>query len=294
MPRLFRRRSPHLRPTFLRRCWLNLSPAQRRHLKGLQIAINGHMWLIAILYAVVFAAPNAMHPIEIWAEVSEVSRESTEVFTLDSLDVEEPIVQPEMPLLPELEEDSLTEELMVLAEDVASPELNADVDATLASEIGSAETESLIGEIDRRVAAAGGELQGAVRVSLMFAGADDLDLYVQYTIPQRRGRMPIFGGYPNSRFLLSYQQPRTPHGLLDVDANASRLMEAPCENIIFPDKLPPNTQFVIGVHHYRQRSQNAEVPFVVVLKQGKRPERVFKGVVRHGQPLKVVHDFRYR
>lgn len=306
MARLLRRKSPLLRKRTLPQRWWDRQDAEKRRiLLSLYYGLSFHMMLLAILYAVGFAAPGMAQPLELLASISSDATAADLFLIADPLDLEESISEltdsadlnelaaPELALsgldLPDVDLTNYA------ASEVASEDALGNVDVP--STFSSMSAEDLVSETDRRVALAGGNTDGVVRVSLIFSGQDDLDLHVQYGQTQRAPVRHGFRGgqsaYSKYQFWISYLNRQTIHGVLDVDANSHGIMQHPCENIVFKT-VPKNTNFVVGVHHYRRRGADSVAPFVVMIRNGRRKEQIFKGEVRQGQPLHIVQEFRYR
>ena len=149
-------------------------------------------------------------------------------------------------------------------------------------------------EMDRRVKAAGGELEGPIRVSLSFSGLHDIDLHVVYEgfegRPRRQSarrsrqrsnsRSASFfqqlgsGNNGRIRHHVFYGLARTNHCVLDVDANASSVHPEPCENIVF-HKVPRQATYTVYLDHYRTRGFRMPTPYVVVVRNGKSTTHSF-------------------
>jgi len=94
---------------------------------------------------------------------------------------------------------------------------------------------------------------GTITASLLWNGPSDLDLHAV---------VKLSGGKSEHIY---YESKQGTGGTLDVDANArdTETKDEPVENIYW-DK-PPEGEYTISVHHFKQRSE-AKVPFRVVLK----------------------------
>ncbi|GAB5407268.1 MAG: hypothetical protein Aurels2KO_54990 [Aureliella sp.] len=306
MARLLRRKSPMLRKrSFLHRWWSQLDAEKRRTLIGLYYGFSFHSMLLALLYAIGFAAPGMAKPLELLANMSGEATETVLFSLADPPELDESINQlAESAEVLEIEDtpELALSDLELPDVDLSSQAVSEASENTLESietpsSFQDMSSDDLVSETDRRVAIAGGKTEGVVRVSLIYSGRDDLDLHVQYGKTLRspirhrfRGGQP---GYSKYQYWISYMNRQTVHGVLDVDANAHVQMQYPCENIVFK-AVPKNTNFVVGVHHYRRRGSNPVVPFVVVVRNGRRKEQIFKGEARQGQPLQIVQEFRYR
>ena len=159
------------------------------------------------------------------------------------------------------------------------------------SEIGNLQSdEQRIAETDRRVAAAGGALDGPVRISLIFSGDDDIDLHVRYqAIGREDTRSSLFASFGDG--YIFYGRPRSEHAMLDVDANAAIVVPSPCENIIF-HTVPKSANYTVAIHHYATRGVVEPTPYVIVVKYGKRT-KTFKGEILPKDGLKKIWQFRY-
>lgn len=118
--------------------------------------------------------------------------------------------------------------------------------------------------IKEKVKAAGGSIEGVLRVSLEWYNHDDLDLYV--TDP--------------SGTTIYFANRRTIKGTLDVDANlGSPLTMTPVENIIFNNKAMPG-KYTVEVKNFRSR-HTENVGFTVQIEAG-------------GQITNVKHEMTLR
>lgn len=150
---------------------------------------------------------------------------------------------------------------------------------------------ALEAEIERRVAAAGGNLRGALRVSLGFTGDDDIDLHL------------LFDGYVvqnRRKFFISdhiyYGHKWNTFGGLDVDANANGVHPFPAENIIFR-QAPTKATYRVVLNHFRRRGPTEPTPYVVLVKYG-RHKRVYRGTISPGdrniEICRFNYSYRYR
>lgn len=146
-----------------------------------------------------------------------------------------------------------------------------------------------IAEADRRVGAAGGNLKAPIRVSLLFDGDDDIDLDLQYRILKAtRDRADIDHLFePHINFMFR----TNPHGTLDVDANAHRIVPRPCENIIITDP-PLLAEYTVRVSLFRVRGDRTATPIIVMIQYGDKT-RLFKEVITPGERSKTIHSFRF-
>lgn len=94
--------------------------------------------------------------------------------------------------------------------------------------------------IAQRVKSAGGNIDAFFRASLNWKHSDDLDIHCVETHKNGSQRHIYF---------------KEPHGILDVDMNAHRIVDNPVENIAYstPDKMKPGT-YQIYINNYRRRN----------------------------------------
>ncbi len=287
----------------LKLIWLQLDPHQRRHAKALYWAVNLNMSFLFLLAALTLAAKQDL-PITLYLSSQEANSVSTSFELTDTLSIE----SIELPVVEEI----LLEELPSLETPIAEPTLNpielepvktqgenVEVDAT-DSELVSMESsiskleKSLVEDTNRRVAQAGGKLEGPIRISLAFSGDDDLDLHLKYELPPIRNNRQNFGFNifaPTSLRHLFFGIPQSEHASLDVDANAQQIMVEPCENIVFHSK-PNRTRYYIALDNYTERGIPDKTPYVVVVKYG-RKTKVFQGELAPQDRMKEIWDFRY-
>jgi hypothetical protein len=158
----------------------------------------------------------------------------------------------------------------------------------------SSDDQGLVMDTNRRVAQAGGNLKGPIRISLAFSGDDDIDLHVGYEyttkVRQKKGR-----SYQNAEEFMSYHVyygfKDTPHANLDVDANATTLMREPCENIVFRKK-PPNGKYIIALDNFKEREEPDDTSYVVVVKYGNNTQ-VLRGNLGPEERMKEILRFDY-
>lgn len=127
--------------------------------------------------------------------------------------------------------------------------------------------------IKARVKAAGGKVDGVLRVSLSWFNHDDLDLHIHQ--PPTKGMNALTS-------LIFFQNRRGwTGGELDVDMNAGHgTTRKPVENITWP-KTPPDGVYRVQVNNYAMREQS-NVGFVVEVECG--------GKVTHYSYNKAVRD----
>lgn len=117
---------------------------------------------------------------------------------------------------------------------------------------------------------------GEVRISLMWANRNDIDLHVL-----EPGGEEINYNHRRSRS----------GGLLDIDMNASPPLRTPAvENVFWPTRAAPIGAYKVYVNHYRKHDVVDETAFTVrVLVRGRTTD--FRGSIRFGQPKQLVHQF---
>lgn len=287
-------------PPFWKRCWRRFSPAQQDRIKSIGWSASLHFLLLAGL-ATIQIATQAFEKNEIMVMYSNDL--PSDVISLDSSfsieEVEEPVLETLESLEPAagdpLNDLSLIGTQLDVPKTDSAPEQDPDATALSgfapASSVSALQTdEQRISETDRRVAAAGGALDGPVRISLIFNGNDDIDLHVRYQALGReqaqQGLFAMFGdGY------IFYGRPRSEYAMLDVDANAVVVVPSPCENVIF-NTVPKSANYTVAIHHYASRGPIEPTPYVVVVKYGKRT-KTFKGEIQPKDGLKQIWQFRY-
>jgi hypothetical protein len=134
--------------------------------------------------------------------------------------------------------------------------------------------------IKERVKAAGGRVEGALRVSLSWFNFDDLDLHVLE--PPGRGIAGAFG-----HIYFGAKQGWT-GGRLDVDMNAGTgSTRQPVENVIWPS-APPDGCYQIFVNNYTLR-EASDPGFVVEIEcGGKVSHYTYNKGVRAGENVQVI------
>jgi len=161
----------------------------------------------------------------------------------------------------------------------------ASTTAAISAEV--AGNDSRVVEVNRRVKAAGGKLDGPIRVSLMWGTNDDIDLHVNYISLGKPSPRTPFGdnGY------LWYGQPASAHARLDVDANAMFIVPNPCENTIFRT-VPKKANYAIALNLFAWRSGLQRVPYVLTVHHGKK-SKLFEGTLTLADGMKQIHAFQY-
>ncbi len=114
-------------------------------------------------------------------------------------------------------------------------------------------TGGITDSIKERVKAAGGNVEGELRVSLSWSNFDDLDLHVV----EPNGTSINFNSYKFPR-----KAPST--GVLDVDMNAGQgTSRSPVENIVWTDKTKMQAgKYKVLVHNFAQR-ERTDIGFAV-------------------------------
>lgn len=132
--------------------------------------------------------------------------------------------------------------------------------------------------IKERVKKAGGNVTGALRVSLSWYNYDDLDLHIHE--PPGRGVHGLEGHifFGNRRGWTG--------GTLDVDMNVSPTTREPVENVIWPDKVP-NGPYKIVVNNYNHRETSNPGFVIEVEVAGKVLNYVYNKGVRSRQDIHV-------
>ena len=223
-------------------------------------------------------------------QVGFSSAEDDQPLMLENIDTPEPILEEiEAPSeLPRIELPAMAE--IALPTPTAGLE-PAEVITASATEVSSnAESnDSRVIEVTRRVKAAGGDTDGPVRASLMWASSDDIDLHVSYrSTIKPTARLPFVDqGY------IWFGQPISSHAKLDVDANARDgvfLVPNPCENVIFKT-TPKKATVLVAINLFAWRSRKL-IPYVVTIHYG-RKSKVFEGVLSPLDGMKQIHQFSY-
>lgn len=275
-----------------RQAWQQLTAAQQQRVRSFAWSASLHMCVLAVLLLIPISIQK-LNSVEITGVFA--GEDVVEVFSFESpMELEQELVH---------EEIETVEPTVVALDDLAQMDI-APLELTSLQPVSSTPSLSTIEpvqgdgggagvgsddhrvqETNRRVAAAGGELEGPVRVSLMFSGDDDIDLHVQYQPTQ--GTRPMLG---MGRYIF-FGSPRSEHAALDVDANASVVHPKPVENVIFRT-VPAKATYTVGIHHFRVRGYAEPVPYVVTIKYGSKI-KVFEGVIRPFDGLKQIWQFQY-
>lgn len=115
-------------------------------------------------------------------------------------------------------------------------------------------------DIGNRLAAAGAKT-GDIQISIAWNTTDDIDLHVGFNngagVTSHISWMNRFGAAG---------------GMLDVDMNANptRLVNKPVENVFWPKGGAPYGEFIVGIHNFRSWSGLIAVPvMIVVVNEGK-------------------------
>lgn len=279
------------RPLNWRQAWEQLTAAQQQRVRSFSWSASLHMFLLAVLLIVPISIQK-LNSVEI--TVAFTGDEPMDVFSVESpMDIDQELVQQEIetvePTLVALDDLASMEieplELASLPPVSNTPSLSNIVPTQGDSGEGVSSNDQRVQETNRRVAEAGGALEGPVRVSLMFSGDDDIDLHVQYQ--PKQGNRPLLG---TGRYIF-FGSPRSEHAALDVDANASVVHPQPVENVIFRT-VPAKATYTVGIHHFRVRGYAEPVPYVVTIKYGSKI-KVFEGVISPFDGLKQIWQFQY-
>ena len=309
------------RQNWLVRYYRSLSVETQRWIYSCSCAVAINIFILVVLMLIRLALPQRT---EISLEVSWSLDPAEELAMVeipsDSL-IDEPDLAEEMELEPEIapEPEPLVADVMELVDELseavaeAEPlevepvETEAAVSSELVSDSSLAEMTSdsqRVAETERRVAERGGGLDGPVRVSLAYAGDDDVDLHVIYTGFRRRGRRSdrnqsfsglIFGqssGNGRIHGMINFHRPVDQFAQLDVDSNARFVVPEPCENIVFQEVLR-NGNFTVLIDHFRLRGPPEPTPYVVVVKNGRR-KTVYEGNIMPGDRHIEICRFKYR
>ena len=276
--------------------WRQLTIAQQERVKSIAWAISFHLFVVAVLAAVSLTTPslvtidlNCSFNTDATVETITMLAESD---TRDQFEEEPDVLEASLPEIPqpfaELESLEISLDTQQSQAKVGSEATSVLSSLAQASSITEMQNdEQRVAETNRRVAAAGGKLEGPIRVSLIFNGDDDIDLHVQY---QSIGRQPAMqrAWFPYHVF---FQNPRTEHAMLDVDANANYVVPDPCENIIFRT-VPKSGNYIVAIHHYQPRGRIEPTPYVVVVNYGANT-KVFRGTILPRDGMMKIWEFRF-
>lgn len=125
--------------------------------------------------------------------------------------------------------------------------------------------------------------QTAIRFSLVWAGANDLDLVV--TTP---------GGY-----IISHKSPASPDGgILDVESNKDGdISTQPIEIIYFPEGQAPSGKYCVYVDYCKQHGDTEATPYTILVQtheDGKTESKKLNRVSHLRDKLKFVVSVRNR
>lgn len=277
-------------PTIIR-LWDSIPTEFKTRIRSYSWSASSHFVAIVVLFICTIEIESKQRLV---LEIGFAAEFDDTALILESIEAPESLVEPieqivetsapaelpeisAMPNLSQLLAESLQPVGSMDAASAAASSLSTDVDAS----------DSRLVEVNRRVKAAGGDLDGPIRVSLMWESNDDLDLHLNYTsIVRPNPRMPfVDSGY------LWFGQPATTHARLDVDANARFIVQHPCENIIFKT-IPKKAKYVIALHLYAWRSGKKQVPYTLMVHYGKK-SKLFEGTLSGIQPMKQIHTFTH-
>ncbi len=289
--------------------WLQLSSLQKQQFKGMYWAFSLNLSFMFILAALTLTSkkdvgitidlgdgePEAEALFSLPSELETAALADLEVVENLDISVPEILIDIPSPNLPSIEL------LDVGKADEAVSSGETDQSESILDGSGMSVNESkLVAETDRRVAAAGGQLNGPIRVSLSFSGDDDLDLHVIYQSMTRtpakvranaRSKGLVLPMQSASNYHIFYASRRSDHAALDVDANASSIMSAPCENVIF-ETVPKSAKYAIYLDNFAERGAFDATPYVIVVKYGKRT-KVFEGKLKPTDRMKEIWTFNF-
>lgn len=170
--------------------------------------------------------------------------------------------------------DALGAEIAVLQAALADRELACLVDHRRAAFLDlaprpEAPVDAAIADLDRRLADRGAGQGGALTISLVWSGRDDLDISL---------RCPG-GGEIDWR-----RRPNNCGGALDVDANypTTSAVDDPVENVTFPALIPG--RYSIRVRRPADRAPAGPQSFAVVVRQTGKPDQRFEGQMSQTTP----------
>ena len=276
--------------------WINAqidayrNDANRKRLQSYSWSLSGHCLVLALL-----AWFTLSHKHEETFSIVLSASDNAANAELESLVIT--AAAPELPIQPPLELTPTDTELEMLlttpvsfsaSDTLASSLAEISLDTTEPSDA-MAEPPSdavSISEMDRRVANAGGQLEAPIRISLMFDGRCDLDLHLKYTARHQASDRRL-----SQVHHIFYGQSRSPHGTLDVDANATHIMPEPCENIVMTS-LPYRGNYTVGLHYYRARKCPAATDYTIIVKRG-NSTRVYRGTLSPNDGIKTITQFRH-
>lgn len=123
-----------------------------------------------------------------------------------------------------------------------------------------------------------GAKTGDVQISLAWNNGNDLDLHVET---------------PSGTKIWYSQRQSLCGGELDVDMNAEGPdTQRPVENVYWPTRGLPTGKFRVLVHHFANHGGPDPTRFQVTIKIKGRSQS-FSGSLRHGDSLKMVHEFTF-
>jgi hypothetical protein len=170
--------------------------------------------------------------------------------------------------------DGLGAEIAVLQAALADKELACLVDHRRAAFLDmapepQAPVEAEIADLDRRLADRGAGQGGALTVSLVWAGRDDLDIALRC---------------PSGAEIDWRRRPNDCGGALDVDANypTAKAVDDPVENVTFPSVTPG--RYGIKVWRPTDRAPAGPQSFAVVVRQNGKADQRFEGQLSETTP----------
>ncbi len=117
--------------------------------------------------------------------------------------------------------------------------------------------------------------KGKITFSLIWDNFNDLDLHCEG---------------PEEEYIY-FGNKKGKYGELDVDMNAGGPdTDEPVENLYY-DK-PIKGEYKVYVHHYANHGDPDPTKYLAWIRIAGRPEKKFKGSLRHGQARKLIYTFR--
>lgn len=117
--------------------------------------------------------------------------------------------------------------------------------------------------------------QGKITFSLMWDNFNDLDLHCEGPEDEH----------------IYFSNKKGEYGELDVDMNAGGAdTDEPVENLYY--ESPIKGEYKVYVHHYHNHGDPDPTGYLVWIRIDGRPEKKFKGYLRHGQERKLIYTFR--
>ncbi len=173
------------------------------------------------------------------------------------------------------------EELLLKKEEIGININHIELESTsISSEIESKKEEIISIENSSSIKTEGG--RGSLKINLKWNTQDDLDLHVIDPDKQE-----IFYGQ-KEKICQGIK------GMLDIDANASDIVENPQENIFWEEgKEAPKGIYEVKVVLYKKRSSTARTRFTVTIYPGKGEPKTITGYLSHEKDEKMISSFEY-